>query len=148
MFETVNTFSTVIVTISSVIIALTTILAFFGKFRKWLINKIAADVDFTKIDKRSKIYKDHETVSKIEQLIDDGVFDKLQTNQANIEAALDELNMSTLRIEIGRLLDHDPQNKDLIYKLYDQYKSRGGNSYMHAEIKKWEQKYVFGSDKP
>lgn len=148
MFETVNTFSTVIVTISSVIIALTTILAFFGKFRKWLINKIAADVDFAKIDKRSKIYKDHETVSKIEQLIDDGVFDTLQENQKNIEASLDELNMSTLRIEIGRLLDHDPENKDLIYKLYDQYKSKGGNSYMHAEIKKWEQQYVFGSDKP
>lgn len=143
MLESVNTFSTVIVTISSIIIALTTILAFFGKFRKWLINKIAADIDYGKVDKRSKVYKNYETVSKIEKLIDDGVFDTLQENQKNIETAIEELNMSTLRIEIGRLLDHDPQNKDLIYKLYDQYKSRGGNSYMHAEIKKWEQKYVF-----
>ena len=146
MLDTLNSFSSIIVTVSSIIIALTTILVFFGKFRKWLINKIATDVDFTKIDKRSKIYKDHETVSKIEKLIDDGVFDTLQENQKNIEASLDELNMSTLRIEIGRLLDHDPQNKDLIYKLYDQYKSKGGNSYMNAEIKKWEQKYVFENE--
>ena len=148
MLETLNSFSAIIVTISSVIIALTTILVFFGKFRKWLINKIAADVDFSKIDKRCKIYKDHETVSKIETLIDDGVFEVLQKNQESIEASLNELKMSTLRIEIGRLLDHEPQNKDLIYKLFDYYSSKGGNSYMCAEIKKWEKKYVFSSDKP
>lgn len=143
MFQIANTFATVIVTISSIIIAVTTILASFGKFRKWLINKIASDIDYSKIDKRSKVYKNHEVVTSIEKLVEDGVFDKIQTNQENIEASINELKMSTLRLEIGRLLDHEPKNKDLIYKLYDVYKEMGGNSYMHAEIKKWEQEYVF-----
>lgn len=143
MFNFANTFVTVIVTISSVIIAITTILASFGKFRRWLINKIASDIDYSKIDKRSKIYKNHEVVTSVEKLLEDGVFDKIQKNQENIEASIDELKMSTLRLEIGRLLDHEPKNKDLIYKLYDIYKKMGGNSYMHAEIKKWEQEYVF-----
>ena len=132
----------IVVTVSSIIIALTVIITFFSKTRKWLVNKMAKDVDFSVIDKRSNVYKDHKIVSRLETFVTEDTFKKLIDNQHNIETAIHDLRMSTLRLEIGRLIDHEPHNKDTIYRLFDKYKKLGGNSYMCSEVKKWEQAYV------
>ena len=36
------------------------------------------------------------------------------------------------------LIQHDPQNKSAILSLYDEYKERGGNSYLKDVVKQWQ----------
>lgn len=141
-------FTEIVTSFSAIIVALTVILASFTKVRKWLVNKIASDVDFSKIDKRSELYLMHEKTQKHESQKDEifkQIKDLLEAQNKGFKESiekqnrhLDELRRSTLRLEIGRLLDHEPKNSDTIHKLYDEYLRMGGNSYMVSRIEKWK----------
>ena len=51
------------------------------------------------------------------------------------------LKMDTLRLQLLQLMKHDPTNRVAITGLFDQYASKGGNSYIVAEFEKWAKKY-------
>lgn len=51
---------------------------------------------------------------------------------------IDEISMGNLRLQILNLIQHDPNNKSAILNLWDEYKSRGGNSYLKDVVKQWQ----------
>lgn len=53
---------------------------------------------------------------------------------------IDEVSMGNLRLQILNLIQHNPENKSAILSLYDEYKSRGGNSYIRETVKQWQKK--------
>lgn len=59
---------------------------------------------------------------------------------AKLEEKIDEVAMGNLRLQILNLVQHDPENKSAILSLWDEYKSRGGNSYLKGVIKEWQKK--------
>ena len=59
---------------------------------------------------------------------------------AKLEAKIDEVSMGNLRLQILNLIQHDPENKSAILSLYDEYKSRSGNSYIKGIVKEWQKK--------
>jgi hypothetical protein len=57
---------------------------------------------------------------------------------ADLAKQIDEVSMGNLRLQILNLIQHDPQNKSAILSLWDEYKSRGGNSYLKDVVKQWQ----------
>lgn len=45
-----------------------------------------------------------------------------------------------LRLQVLQLIDHSPEMKDSIDKLYKEYKSSNGNSYLDVKYKKYKDK--------
>jgi len=132
-----NDFLSIVTAISGLLISLTAILTTFGKFRKWAINKLASDIDFTSINKRSELYKIYEKIDVTEDE-KKKIIESIENLNKEQMTKLTELQMSVLRLEIGRIIDHEPENKTTIYHLYDKYREMGGNSYMIERIKEWE----------
>lgn len=143
--------TSIITTISGLIISLTVILSVFKKFRLWLINKLISDVKFDDLDSKSELYNIRENIENHDKVVDEKL-DELNNKIDNKieyvseiinkrEDSVYEIRRSLLRLEIGRLLDHDPYNRDNILKLYDEYKSMGGNSYMKYSIDRWLKEY-------
>lgn len=108
--------------------AITTILLFLKKFRNKVITNL---VNALKIDSISA----DSTLGKF--------LEHRKTHEINIDNRLQELEKGVLRLEIGRLIDHEPENRKLILDLYDKYKSEpyNGNSYMDGLIDEWKFKY-------
>lgn len=59
---------------------------------------------------------------------------------AKLEAQIREVSMGNLRLQILNLIQHNPENKSAILSLWDEYKSRGGNSYLKDVVKQWQKK--------
>lgn len=57
---------------------------------------------------------------------------------ADLAKQIDEVSMGNLRLQILNLIQHDPKNKSAILSLWDEYKSRGGNSYLKDVVKQWQ----------
>lgn len=57
---------------------------------------------------------------------------------ADLAKQIKEVSMGNLRLQILNLIQHDPQNKSAILSLYDEYKERGGNSYIRDMVKRWQ----------
>lgn len=57
---------------------------------------------------------------------------------AELARRIDEVSMGNLRLQILNLIQHDPQNKSAILSLWDEYKSRGGNSYLKDVVRQWQ----------
>lgn len=55
-----------------------------------------------------------------------------------LEAQIKEVSMGNLRLQILNLIQHDPENKSAILGLFDEYKNRGGNSYLISVVKQWQ----------
>lgn len=66
--------------------------------------------------------------------------EKKQARFEKLEQRIDEVAMGNLRLQILNLIQHNPENKAAILQLYDEYKSRGGNSYIKEVIKQWQKK--------
>lgn len=86
-------------------------------------------------------------VAIITSIIAPLVLNFLNTRKANkderfakLEEKIDEVAMGNLRLQILNLVQHDPENKSAILSLWDEYKSRGGNSYLKGVIKEWQKK--------
>lgn len=67
---------------------------------------------------------------------------KQQTQEKFDELAkrIDEVYVGNLRLQILNLIQHNPENKSAILSLYDEYKSRGANSYIKEVVKQWQKK--------
>ena len=130
----------VITTLSGLLIAIAAILATFTKIRSWIANKFISDVKFDKVDKRSELYEMYEKIMNADEQRKE-ILEKIDSLAKEQEKSLKDLKMSTLRLELGRLLDHEPKNVDTIYRLYDQYIEMGGNSYMVDRIEHWKEEY-------
>lgn len=59
---------------------------------------------------------------------------------ADLAKQIEEVSMGNLRLQILNLIQHDPENKSAILSLWDEYKSRGGNSYIKGIVKDWQKK--------
>lgn len=57
---------------------------------------------------------------------------------SDLAKQIEEVSMGNLRLQILNLIQHDPQNKSAILSLWDEYKSRGGNSYLKDVVKQWQ----------
>lgn len=57
-----------------------------------------------------------------------------------ISKRIDEVSMGNLRLQILNLIQHNPENKSAILSLYDEYKTRGGNSYIKEVVRQWQKK--------
>lgn len=66
--------------------------------------------------------------------------EKKQARFEKLEQRIDEVAMGNLRLQILNLIQHNPENKAAILQLYDEYKSRGGNSYIKEVVKQWQKK--------
>lgn len=51
-----------------------------------------------------------------------------------------DLKLEMLRLKILQLIQHNPEEKTIICKLYDTYKNQGGNSFIDDMYKKWAKK--------
>lgn len=69
------------------------------------------------------------------------IFQLIRDRKKNIEKKLNELLVRQLKIELLSLLYHQPMNSVAILKTWDEYKKRGGNSYMRELILAWLKKY-------
>lgn len=65
---------------------------------------------------------------------------KEQTQQRfeDLAKKINEVSMGNLRLQILNLIQHNPENKSAILSLYDEYKTRGGNSYLRDVVKQWQ----------
>lgn len=131
---------TIITTVSGVLISLAAILTTFKKVRSWLVNKFVTDIKFEQIDKRSEMYNMYEKILNSDKERGE-IIHKIDSLARDNQEYMKELRMSTLRLEIGRLIDHEPKNLDTIFRLYDEYIAMGGNSYMVERIDKWKEEY-------
>ena len=50
------------------------------------------------------------------------------------------LTVSVIRLELLNLIQHYPGRAELILKKYDEYKQRGGNSYIDDVVESWREK--------
>lgn len=64
--------------------------------------------------------------------------EKKDARFAELARQIDEVSMGNLRLQILNLIQHDPQNKSAILSLWDEYKTRGGNSYIKDVVKQWQ----------
>lgn len=62
----------------------------------------------------------------------------LQTIRDKRNRMLHDNNLKLLRLEILMNLYHNPEDKKTILKLYDEYRGKGGNSYIQDRIKSWQ----------
>lgn len=131
---------TIITTLSGVLISLAAILTTFKKVRSWLVNKFVNDIKFDKIDKRSEMYNMYEKILDSEKQREE-IIHKIDSLARENREQMNDIRMSTLRLELGRLIDHEPKNLDTIFRLYDEYIAMGGNSYMVERIEKWKEEY-------
>lgn len=131
---------TIITTVSGVLISLATILTTFRKVRSWLVNKFVTDIKFDQIDKRSEMYNMYEKILDSEKQRGE-IIHKIDSLARENREQMNDIRMSTLRLELGRLIDHEPKNLDTIFRLYDEYVAMGGNSYMVERIEKWKEEY-------
>lgn len=131
---------TIITTVSGVLISLAAILTTFRKVRSWLVNKFVTDIKFDQIDKRSEMYNMHEKILDSEKQRGE-IIHKIDSLARENRQQMNDIRMSTLRLELGRLIDHEPKNLDTIFRLYDEYVAMGGNSYMVERIEKWKEEY-------
>lgn len=67
--------------------------------------------------------------------------DRLYDNIQDMNNSLDKLSCRMLRLEIINLIQNYPKNTVSINNLYDEYISRGGNSYIKSIYKEWSEKY-------
>ena len=56
-----------------------------------------------------------------------------------VEDAHKESQLASLRLEINQLIHWQPENEDTIYRVYEEYKELGGNHYVDALMKRWEE---------
>lgn len=54
-----------------------------------------------------------------------------------VKAAIRDMRMVTLRLELLFNLSHNPEDKATILNLYDKYHKAGGNSYITKRIEEW-----------
>lgn len=62
----------------------------------------------------------------------------LQTIRDNKKNLIKESERRLLRLEIIMNLYHNPEDKETILKLYDEYRAKGGNSYIAQRINEWQ----------
>ena len=113
MFEEILEFLTAV---SGAIIVITTILTAFKRTRKWLKNLLFKDLE-TKIDNQHK---------ELEQEINDQRAD---------------LSLKLRRLEVLNMIQHNPDEEQIICQLYDKYRAEGGNSYAVSQFEKWQEQY-------
>ena len=123
--------------ISTAIVVLTAIAAFFGKIKIKIATSWASLINVDKLNRDSSLYK---TLDINTQILD-------QVNNINVKNIdafgkindqFSNINKSLLRLEITSLLDHRTSDHATIYKLYEDYKESGGNSYIDKLMKDWE----------
>ena len=54
-----------------------------------------------------------------------------------------DMNMRMRRLEILMNINHNPEDKETILNLYDEYRKEGGNSYIQDRVESWHK----GGDK-
>ena len=74
------------------------------------------------------------------------IFQLIRDKREGVVKKLDELSMRQLRIELLALLYHEPMNTVAILQVWDEYKHRGGNSYMKELIRDWKKKHKIAAD--
>lgn len=48
-----------------------------------------------------------------------------------------DMNMRMRRLEILMNINHNPEDKETILNLYDEYRKEGGNSYIQDRVEQW-----------
>ena len=79
-------------------------------------------------------------VSIITAIIAPTILFILQTLKDNKKNIIDDCNKKLLRLEIIMNLYHNPEDRETILNLYDEYKAKGGNSYIASRINEWSKK--------
>lgn len=74
------------------------------------------------------------------------LFQLIRDKREGVVKKLDELSIRQLRLELLALLYHEPMNTVAILQVWDEYKKRGGNSYMKELIHHWKKKYKITAD--
>ena len=134
-------FNIVLEIIIAFMIIISTLFTFSKIFKKFLSNGIIKNIDqnstkcyltdtLNLVNENSKHIND---LLKINKQISDKL-DKFVDSQA-------EINRTSKRLEIMRLIDHDPNQVLLVSSLYDEYKKGGGNSYIDNLYNNYITKY-------
>lgn len=94
----------------------------FAKMNDYLEDKF---MKFETQDKRHS--EEHEKINKqIEEII---------AVEKTLIEEMQGFRQQLLRLQVLQLIDHSPEMKDCIDKLYKEYKSRNGNSYLDVKYK-------------
>ena len=123
--------------LSSAVVVLAALAGFFKKIRTNLITNVASLINIDKLDKNSSLYKTLEINNRILEQVNNinlrniDAFEKMNDEFVNI-------NKSLLRLELISAMDHRTGDESNIYKLYEDYKANGGNSYVDKLMKDWE----------
>jgi len=123
--------------LSSLVVVVTALAALFKKLRTNLVTNMASLIDVDSLNRNSSLYKTLEINNQILDQVNNinmkniDAFDKINDQFSNI-------NKSLLRLEILSLMDHRSNDMATIYKIYEDYKENGGNSYIDKLIKDWE----------
>lgn len=74
------------------------------------------------------------------------IFQLVRDKRKGLYQKINDLGVKQLRIELLALLYHNPQDVTAILSVWDEYKKRGGNSYMKELIAAWKKKYKIARD--
>jgi hypothetical protein len=58
--------------------------------------------------------------------------------------SLDKISLQIKRLEMLNMIQHAPTKRTAIERIYDEYKSLGGNSYVDDVYDEWREKRVKG----
>lgn len=99
----------------------------FAKMNDYLEDK------FMKFETQDQKHsQEHEKINKqIEEII---------AVEKTLIEEMQGFRQQLLRLQILQLIDHSPEMKDSIDKLYKEYKSSNGNSYLDVKYKKYKDK--------
>jgi len=62
---------------------------------------------------------------------------KWYTKKRISKASKEDIFHSLKRLELLNMMQHSPEEKDTITRLYGEYKAIGGNSYIDIQYQKW-----------
>ena len=132
--------------LSSLVVVITALAALFKKLRENLVTNMASLINVDNLNKNSSLYK---TLEINNQILDQVNNINLKNNDGfeKINEQFVNINKSLLRLEIVSLMDHRTNDLANIYKLYEDYKENGGNSYIDKLMKDWEEGKYLSVDK-
>ncbi len=99
----------------------------FAKMNDYLEDK------FMKFETQDQKHsQEHEKINK--------QIEKIIAVEKTLIEEMQGFRQQLLRLQVLQLIDHSPEMKDSIDKLYKEYKSSNGNSYLDVKYKKYKEK--------